>query len=359
MRHYRAPRLRAQTALKLIRQACQTCRTRQEQGAWGVNAMMRFAVALLSLCAVVFTASAQDAWPSRQIRMVVPLPAGASVDVIGRLVGAKLGERLGQTIVIENRAGASGAIGADVVARAAPDGYTLGMATTTTHVTNAIVNAKLAYDPIKDFTAVAMVGIVPYALSVSPKLPVKNVKELLALAKSKPGALNYSSVGLGSVAHLATELLAAMTGIKLNHVPYRSSSQAVIDLAEGRIDITFGTLGSSLPLIKDGKVRALAVSTAKRAPQVPDVPTLIEAGVPGFEASLWFALVAPANLPVPIAARLNKEVNAIATDPAVIKGLDLQAMQADPIPLDRMGDLIRNDLVRWREIAAKAGLKGG
>jgi tripartite-type tricarboxylate transporter receptor subunit TctC len=233
------------------------------------------------------------------------------------------------------------------------------MATTTTHVTNAIVNAKLAYDPIKDFTAVAMVGIVPYALSVSPKLPVKNVKELLALAKSKPGALNYSSVGLGSVAHLATELLAAMTGIQLNHVPYRSSSQAVIDLAEGRIDITFGTLGSSLPLIKDGKVRALAVSTAKRAPQVPDVPTLIEAGVPGFEASLWFALVAPANLPVPIAARLNKEVNAIATDPAVIKGLDLQAMQADPIPLDRMGDLIRNDLVRWREIAAKAGLKGG
>jgi tripartite-type tricarboxylate transporter receptor subunit TctC len=148
-----------------------------------------------------------------------------------------------------------------------------------------------------------------------------------------------------------------MTGIKLNHVPYRASSQAVIDLAEGRIDITFGTLGSSLPLIKDGKVKALAVSTSKRASQAPDVPTITEAGVPGFEASLWFALVAPPKLPGAITARLNKEVNAIVSDPAVIKGLDLQAMEPDPIPLDRMGNLIRDDLTRWREIAAKAGVK--
>jgi tripartite-type tricarboxylate transporter receptor subunit TctC len=320
--------------------------------------MTRFGIALLSLCVLVpVPAAAQDTWPNRQIRMVVPLPAGASVDVIGRLVAAKLGERLGQTVVIENRAGASGAIGSDAVARAAPDGYTLGMATTTTHVTNAIVNSKLAYDPIRDFTAVAMVGIVPYLLSVSPKLPVKDVRELIALAKAKPGALNYSSVGLGSVAHLATELFSNMTGIKLNHVPYRSSAQAVIDLAEGRIDITFGTLGSSLPLIRDGKVKALAVSTAKRASQAPDIPTMIEAGVPGFETSLWFALVAPANLPAAITARLNKEVNAIVIDPAVIKGLDLQAMAPDPIPLERMGDLIRDDLKRWREIAAKSGVK--
>lgn len=319
--------------------------------------MKRLVIAPFLVALAATSAAAQDAWPNRQIRMVVPLPAGASVDVIGRLVAAKLGERLGQTVVIENRAGASGAIGADAVAKAAPDGYTLGMATTTTHVTNAIVNPKLVYDPIKDFTAVAMVGVVPYVLSVSPKLPVRDVRELIALAKSKPGMLNYSSVGLGSVAHLMTELLANMTGIKLNHVPYRASSQAVIDLAEGRIDITFGTLGSSLPLIRDGKVKALAVSTAKRASQAPDVPTMTEAGVPGFEASLWFAVVAPAKLPGTIAARLNKEVNAIVSDPAVIKGLDLQAMQADPIPLARMGDLIRNDLTRWREIAAKAGVK--
>lgn len=320
--------------------------------------MTRVGIALLSLCVLVpVPAAAQDVWPNRQIRMVVPLPAGSSTDVIGRLVAARLGERLGQIVVIENRVGAGGAIGADAVARAAPDGYTLGMATTTTHVTNAITNAKLVYDPIKDFTSIAMVGIVPYVLSVSPKLPVKDVRELVALAKSKPGELNYSSVGLGSVAHLATELMANMTGIKLNHIPYRSSSQAVIDLAEGRIDITFGTLGSSLSLIKDGKVKALAVSTAQRASQAPDVPTLAEAGVPGFEMSLWFALVGPPGLPAAITARLNKEINAIVTDPAVIKGLDLQAMQADPMPLDRMGNLIRDDLTRWRDIAAKAGVK--
>ena len=320
--------------------------------------MTRFSIALLSLYVVVpVPAAAQDAWPSRQIRMVVPLPAGASVDVVGRLVAAKLGERLGQTVVIENRAGASGAIGSDAVAKAAPDGYTLGMATTTTHVTNAIVNSKLVYDPVKDFTPIAMIGVVPYALSVSPKLPVKDVRELIALAKSKPGKLNYSSVGLGSVAHLATEMLSNMTGIKLNHIPYRAASQAVIDLAEGRIDITFGTLGSSLPLIKDGKIKILAVSTARRASQVPDIPTLVEAGVSGFETSLWFALVGPPGLPAAITARLNKEVNALIADPSVTKGFDLQAMQPDPIPLDRMGDLIRNDLTRWREIAAKAGVK--
>jgi len=319
--------------------------------------MKRLAIALFLIAVAGTTAAAQEAWPNRQIRMVVPLPAGAAVDVIGRLVAAKLGERLGQTVVIENRAGASGAIGADTVAKAAPDGYTLGMATTTTHVTNAIVNSKLAYDPVKDFTPIGLIGVVPYALSVSPKLPVNNVRELIALAKSKPGILSYSSVGLGSVAHLATELLSNMTGIKLNHVPYRSASQAVIDLAEGRIDITFGTLGSSLPLIKDGKIKLLAVSTARRASQVPDIPTIAEAGVPGFETSLWFALVAPPNLPQPIAVRLNRELNEIVVDPVVQKGFDVQATQSEPSTLQGMADLIRNDLARWREIAAKAGVR--
>jgi len=319
--------------------------------------MKRLAIVLFLIAVAGTTAAAQDAWPNRQIRMVVPLPAGAAVDVIGRLVASKLGERLGQTVVIENRAGASGAIGADAVAKAAPDGYTLGMATTTTHVTNAIVNSKLAYDPVKDFTPIGLIGVVPYALSVSPKLPVNNVRELIELAKSKPGILSYSSVGLGSVAHLATELLSNMTGIKLNHVPYRSASQAVIDLAEGRIDITFGTLGSSLPLIKDGKIKLLAVSTTRRASQVPAIPTIAEAGVPGFETSLWFALVAPPNLPQPMAARLNRELNAIIVDPVVQKGFDVQATQSEPSTLQGMADLIRNDLARWREIAAKAGVK--
>jgi tripartite-type tricarboxylate transporter receptor subunit TctC len=318
--------------------------------------MHRLAIAFV-LAAAAGTAFAQDAYPSRQIRLVVPLPAGASVDVVARLVAGKLGEKLGQTIVIENRAGASGAIATDAVAKSPPDGYTLGMATTTTHVTNAIVNAKLSYDPVKDFVPLSLIGVVPYVLSVSPKLPVKNVKELLALAKSKPGVLSYSSVGLGSVAHLATELLSSMTGIKLNHVPYRSSSQAVIDLAEGRIDITFGVLGSSLPLIRDKKIRALAVTTDRRAEQAAEIPTIVEAGVPGFEATLWFALVAPAKLPPAVAARLNRDINAVLNDPAVRKGLALQAIQVQPTTLAQMSDRIKNDLTKWREIAHKAGIK--
>jgi tripartite-type tricarboxylate transporter receptor subunit TctC len=320
--------------------------------------MKHLAVALLSIVAATVPALAQDAWPSRQVRLVVPLPAGASVDVVARMVAAKLGEKLGQTIVIENRAGASGAIATDAVAKSAPDGYTLGMATTTTHVTNAIVNSKLAYDPVKDFVPISLIGVVPYVLSVSPKLPIKSVKELLALAKSKPGVLSYSSIGLGSVAHLATELLSSMTGIKLNHVPYRSSSQAVIDLAEGRIDITFGVLGSSLPLIRDKKIRALAVTTSKRAAQAPDVPTIAEAGVPGFEATLWFAMVAPANVPPAVAARLNREINAVLNDPAVKKGLATHAIQPQPTTLAEMRALIKNDLTKWRDIAQRAGFKG-
>jgi len=320
--------------------------------------MQRCAIAFVWIIVLGAAATAQEAWPTRQIRMIVPLPAGAAVDVIGRLVAAKLSDKLGQTIVVENRAGASGAIAADVVAKSAPDGYVLGMATTTTHVTNAIVNPKLAYDPVKDFTPIGLIGVVPYALSVSPKLPVNNVRELIALAKSKPGILSYSSVGLGSVAHLATELLSNMTGIKLNHVPYRSASQAVIDLAEGRIDITFGTLGSSLPLIKDGKIKLLAVSTSRRAPQTPEIPTIAESGVPGFETSLWFALVAPPNLPRPIAERLNTELNAILPDPQVQRGLDVQATLSEPSTLQGIADLIRDDLTRWREIATKAGVKG-
>ena len=207
--------------------------------------MMRIALALV-LGLVTTTAVSAQTWPEKPIRVIVPLPAGAAVDIVGRLIMNKLGARLGQTIVIENRPGASGALAADAIAKAAPDGYTLGMATSTTHVTTAILSAKLPYDPVKDFATVALVGLVPYALTVAPKLPANSLAELLALAKAKPKTLSYSSVGNASQAHLATELMCAMAGIELNHVPYRTSSQAILDLAEGRIDITFGVLGTLL-----------------------------------------------------------------------------------------------------------------
>jgi tripartite-type tricarboxylate transporter receptor subunit TctC len=321
--------------------------------------MMRLVVALMlaaGLSSVAF-AQGEGRWPDKPIRMLVPLPAGAAVDLVARLVGQKLGERLGQPIIMENRPGASGSLATDAVAKAAPDGYTLGMATSTTHVTAAILNSKLPYDPVKDFVPIALIGLVPNVLEVAPKLPVRNLRELIALAKSKPGVLSYSSVGEASLAHLATEQFSTMAGIKLNHIPYRAAGPAIIDLSEGRIDITFGVLGSSLALIREGKVRALAVTTEKRAASVPDVPTMAEAGLPGFEASLWFAVVAPAALPAPMVTRLNTELNAILELPDIKAALARQAITVELSAPDQLRQRIAADIGKWRAIAAKAGLK--
>jgi tripartite-type tricarboxylate transporter receptor subunit TctC len=289
--------------------------------------------------------------------MIVPLPAGSAVDIVARVIDQKLQERLGQPIVVENRPGASGAIASDVVAKATPDGYTLGMATSTTHVTTAILNTKLPYDPINDFVPVALIGVVPYVLTVSPKLPVHNLQELIALAKSKPKILSYSSVGEASLAHLATELMSNMAGIELNHIPYRANGPAILDLTEGRIDISFGVLGTGLPLIRDGKIRALAVTTRKRAQSVPDIPTMAEAGLPGFEASLWFAVVAPAAIPPAILTRLNQEINSILSTDEMKKSLADQAIEVETGTPDKLREFIKNDITKWRGIAAMAGIK--
>jgi tripartite-type tricarboxylate transporter receptor subunit TctC len=198
---------------------------------------------------------------------------------------------------------------------------------------------------------------VPYVLAVSPQLPAKNLSELLALAKAKPGTLNYSSVGLGSLAHLATEMMSTMAGIKLNHIPYRASGPAILDMSENRIDLSIGVLGTFLSLIRDGKIRALAVTTDKRVDTVPDVPTMAEAGLPGFEASLWFAVVAPAAIPQPVLARLNKEINAILAEPEIKKSLASQAVDVETSDPEKLRERIRADIEKWREIAAKAGVK--
>jgi tripartite-type tricarboxylate transporter receptor subunit TctC len=318
--------------------------------------MTRMALALLLALGASTAASAQN-WPDKPIRMIAPLPAGAAVDVVARLICAKLSERLGQPIVVENRAGASGTLAADAVAKAAPDGYTLGMATSTTHVTSVLLNSKLPYDPVKDFVPLALIGIAPYVLTVYPKLPVKDLAELLALAKAKPKTLSYSSVGNASLGHLATELMASIANVQLNHIPYRSTGQAVLDLSEGRIDITFGLLGSNLPLLREGKIRALATTTSKRADQVPDVPTMAEAGMPGFEASLWFAMIGPAALPQPIVERLNREVNAILSDPEVKRALEAQATQVELSTPDKIRELIHADITKWKGVADKLGIK--
>jgi tripartite-type tricarboxylate transporter receptor subunit TctC len=319
--------------------------------------MPRLAFALLLALTSATATSAQE-WPTQKpIRMIVPLPAGTAVDTVGRLLNNKLSARINQTIVVENRAGASGTLAAEAVAKAAPDGYTLGMATSTTHVTAVIANAKLAYDPVKDFVPLAMVGVAPYVLTVYPKVPANNLQELLALAKTKPKGLSYSSVGNGSVAHLATELLATKAGVEFNHVPYRSTTQALMDLAVGRIELTFGLLGTNLSMIRDQKVRPLAVTSAKRMPQVPDIPTFAELGMPEMDASLWFAVIGPAGLPAPIVQRLNREINDILKDPEIQSVLDKQAITVEMSTPDKLRALIASDIEKWREVANKAGVK--
>jgi len=324
--------------------------------------MMRFALPLALMLSGAGAASAQTQtvpanWPDHALRMVVPLPAGSAVDVIARLISQRLSARLGQPVIVENRAGASGVIGADAVAKAAPDGYTLGMATSTTHMTAPVLNAKLPYDPVKDFAPVAIVGISPYVLVVNPNVPAQNVAELIALAKAKPKSLSYSSVGNASQAHLAGELFASMAGVELNHIPYKTSTYAVIDLNEGRIDMQFGILGSSLALIREGKLRALAVSTKQRVEELPDVPTMIESGLPDYDVSLLFAVVMPAGTPKPIVTRLNREIGEFMLTPEVKKVLAAQAIHVASSTPDELHERIAKEIELWRGIAQKAGLK--
>jgi tripartite-type tricarboxylate transporter receptor subunit TctC len=323
---------------------------------------MRFALALIMATVSIGAASAQPDtapanWPDRPLRMIVPLPAGSAVDLVGRLIAQRLSTKLGQPVIVENRAGASGAIGADAVAKAAPDGYTLGMATSTTHMTAPLLNARLPYDPVKDFAPVGMVGVSPYVLVVNPKVPANNIAELIALAKAKPRTLSYSSVGNASQGHLAAELFAAQAGVELNHIPYKTSTHAVIDLNEGRIDMQFGILGSSLALIRDGKLRALAVTSRQRLEEVPDVPTMVEAGLPGYDVSLVFAVVMPAGTPRPIVARLNRELGEFVATADVKRVLAAQAIHAVSSTPEELRERIAKETELWRGIAQRAGIK--
>ena len=318
------------------------------------------ALLLATLAAGVAQAqpSADDArWPVRPIRFIVPFTAGSSSDIVARIVGQKLGERLGQSLVVDNRVGASGNIGTEAVARAEPDGYTIGLANTTTHAVAASLAANLPYDPVRDFAPVAMIGASPFVLAVYPGVPAKTVPDLIALAKARPKALNYASAGPASLAHLSGALFEKMAGIELTHVPYRGSAQSVLDLIDGRVEMQFGTLAPTLPLIREGKVRALAVTGGRRNATLPEVPTIAESGLPGYESSLWAAIVVPAGTPPSIVARLNREIVAVLTDPEMAASLGKQGLDLDPGPPAALAARIRDDVEKWREIIQKAGIR--
>ncbi len=302
------------------------------------------------------TIAADARWPERPIRLIVPFTPGSSSDTVARLVGQKLGERLGQQLVVENRVGAGGSIGTEQVARAEPDGYTLGLANTTTHaVAASLIN--LPYDPVKDFAPVSMLGSSPFVLALYPGVAAKNVKELIALAKAKPRAMTYASAGPATLAHLSGALFERMAKIELTHVPYRGTAQSTLDLLEGRVEMQFGTIPPTLTHIRAGKLRALAVTGAVRNATLPDVPTIAESGLPGYESSLWQAIVAPASTPPAIVARLNREVTAVLDDPEVKEALAKQGVETETGSSAALGARIREDIKKWREVIIGAGIR--
>ena len=309
------------------------------------------ALAALALPAVALAQPA-PAWPVKPLRVVVPFPPGSAADAATRVITVRLSEQLGQQMIIDNRSGASGNIGADIVARSAPDGYTTLVGTTSTHAVAVSLNEKLSYDPVKDFAPVTLLGSSPYIVLVHPSVPVTSMKELVAHAKARPGQVSYASAGNASLAHLGTELFSSMAGVKMNHVPYKSSALSVLDLVAGRIDLLFGTPAPVLPHLRAGKLRALAATSAKRASFVPDLPTVAESGFPGYELNLWFGLFAPAATPRAVIDRLNAGTLKVLEAPDTREALALQGLEPTPTTPAAFAALLRLEIERWRKASA-------
>lgn len=322
--------------------------------------MKRLVHTLLAAAAVAsaMPASAQT-YPTRTVTIVVPFAAGGGTDLLARLVAQRLEGTLGKPFVIENRPGAGTITAAMAAVRATPDGYTLMHATSSTMAVNVSMYKALPYTPLKDLTPVALMSASPFFLVVHPSFPAKSVAELIALAKQKPGALNYGSGGLGSMHHLSTELLLSLTGTQMTHVPYRATPPAMNDLLAGHIQVLFGDSTSLLPLIQQGTVRALAVTTAERTPAAPDVPTVAEAGVPGFESASWHMITAPAGTPPEVIALLNREIKAMFSDPAVTQELTRRGVgpKVTGTP-DELRVFVERETARWGEIVKRAGIAG-
>ena len=322
-----------------------------------MNRLLRGAAVAVACVFAAGAVQAQDKYPGKPIRLIVAFPAGGSTDIIARVVAQKLGERLGQQVVVDNRGGAGGTIGTEIAARANPDGYTLTMGTTSTHVIAAGVYDKLKYDPIKDFAPITLVATTPYLLVVNPQVKANNLKEFIALAKSQPGKLNYASAGTGTTTQLAMEMLKSAAGIELVHVPYNGNGPANTATIGGQVQALFGSMPAVLPQAKAGRLRPLAVGTAKRSPALPDVPTVAESGFPGFEASLWLGFFAPAATPKPILDRLYKELVTIAKAPEMKEQFERNG--AEPITsasAKELSDLVKTETTKYVKVIRAAGI---
>ncbi len=314
----------------------------------------KFAVAV-SLCAASMTVLAQQ-YPSKPIRLVIPFPPAGATDVLGRALGQKLSESLGQAVVIENRPGAGSTIGAEQVANAPADGYTLLLASGSLCI-SANLYKKLPFDPARSFAPVSLVGHVPHMLVVNPAVPAGSVKELIKLAKARPGEINVASQGNGTLSHMELELFKQAAGVELTHVPYKGSSNAMTDLLAGNVSMLFDSVTSSLPMVKKGQLRALGVVSPKRLAFAPDIPTITEAGVPGFDAANWFALLAPAGTSREIVQVLNTHVARALESAELRQRLAAQGAVLESSTPEALAALIRDDLDRWAKVVKQAGIK--
>lgn len=313
---------------------------------------------LLAMIAALPLPALADSYPARPIRIVVPFAAGGSTDALSRIVGKKLSEGLKQPVVIDNRPGAAGAIGAESVAKAPGDGYTLLLATSSTHAVLPRLRA-LPYDPERDFTPIAVIGTAPNVLVVSPVLKVSTIAELLRHEKARAGRLTYSSSGNGTITHLIGAAFARQAGVRATHVPYKTGIQALTDIAGGEVDFAFDSIVWTLPQDKAGKVRALAIASAKRSPLAPNLPTVSESGFPGFEGTTWFAFVGPAGLPQPVVTALNRQINLILRDAEVRTQIESQGAEPGGGTPEELTRLMRDDARRWGAIIAAGNIKFG
>ena len=319
-----------------------------------MNILAILGAAVLAFLPVQFAAAQK--YPTRPIRMIVPYPPGGANDLLGRMVGQKLAEAYGQQVIIDNRGGASGIVGAELGAKAAPDGYTLLFAGAALLAMNPALLVKLPYQPLKDFAPVSMVGSTPFMLVTNLALPVKSVQDLVALAKAKPGQLNFASAGAGGPGRLAAELLKSMSGIDMMHVPYNGGGPALSATISGEVQLFFSTIGAVWPLVKDGKLRGIAVTSLKRSAVVPDFPTIAESGVPGYEISNWFGIVVPAATPKAVIAPLNGEITkALNLSDVKKRFIDLGADPISGTP-EELAAYTRSELAKWTKVVKAAGI---
>lgn len=316
--------------------------------------MKRAVVVPIAMACVLSAAHAQN-YPSRTVRIVVPIAAGGATDILSRVIAQKLYESWGQVVQVDNRPGASGMIGSEIVAKSPPDGHTLLMAFTS-HVTNPGLQPKLPYDTLNDFMPVTMVAVVPSVLLVHPSLPVRSVKELIVFAKRRPGELNYGSSGTGTATHLAALLFSSMTGVIMEHVPYRGGAPAFYDLLSGQVSLMFGNMASGMPHIRSGRLRALAVTSPGRSPALPRLPTMAEAGLPRFEAMAWFALLAPARTPGTVINKLNSEIVVILQHPEIRERLGALGAEVKPSSPAALDDYIRAETAKWSKVIREMGV---